>query len=465
MFIKYFTCNHWLWFDRFGDRSRRTEPSRFHGLLLERGLLHEERLLAGLEYEPVGDGDEDARFARTQELMAAGTERIYHGLLRDGDLIGEPDLLERRDGRPSRYGSYSYEPTEIKSAERITDAMRLQLAMYGDLLERVQGARPEFGYILNASGVRIGCQLDEVEELYRRVLGELRELLSGRRPGPRLSSGCRVSPWFSECIALAESTNDITLLYNIKAKTLEQLRELGIRSVEDAADMDPDEVHGRNRDIKLDLLRRAKLQAAALIDRQHVFRRPVSLPESPTEIFFDIESDPLRGVDYLFGFLVRDGSGERYERQLAESPEGEEGMWREFLRWLSGLPGDYAVYHFGTFELVRLNALESRYGGSAGLDTFRSRLVDLNETVKDSVVLPLYFYGIKDIGKYIGFDRQGEIAGGGESVAVYERWLETGDRAALDSIVEYNRDDVVATRELKDWLVRENARFFGPAAD
>ena len=424
MFLKYFTCPHWLWFDRFGDRSRRTETSHFHGLLLERGLLHEERSLEGLEYEPVGGGTEDERFARTLELMAAGVERIYRGLLKDGDMVGEPDLLERRDGgRSSKFGPYHYEPTDIKSAERLTDAMRLQLAFYGDLLGRVQGVRPATGYILNGSGIRIGLELDEVSELYDRVLGELCELLDGCQPEPRLSSGCRVSPWFSECVALAERTNDITLLYNIKTKTLKQLRELGIRTVADAADMDPERIHGLNREIKLDLLRRAKLQAAALIDHEHTFRRMVSLPTAGTEIFFDIESDPLRSVDYLFGFLVRDAQGDRYERQLAESPDGEEAMWREFLTWLEGLPADYAVYHFGTFERVRLAALEGKYGGSVPLNTFFDRMVDLNEVVKDSVVLPLYFYGIKNIGQYIGFDRSGSIAGGGESVAVYERWL------------------------------------------
>ena len=396
--------------------------------------------------------------------MAAGVERIYRGLLKDGDMVGEPDLLERRDGgRSSKFGPYHYEPTDIKSAERLTDAMRLQLAFYGDLLGRVQGVRPATGYILNGSGIRIGLELDEVSELYDRVLGELCELLDGCQPEPRLSSGCRVSPWFSECVALAERTNDITLLYNIKTKTLKQLRELGIRTVADAADMDPERIHGLNREIKLDLLRRAKLQAAALIDHEHTFRRMVSLPTAGTEIFFDIESDPLRSVDYLFGFLVRDAQGDRYERQLAESPDGEEAMWREFLTWLEGLPADYAVYHFGTFERVRLAALEGKYGGSVPLNTFFDRMVDLNEVVKDSVVLPLYFYGIKNIGQYIGFDRSGSIAGGGESVAVYERWLETGDRGALDSIIDYNRDDVVATRELKDWLVRENEKFFGTA--
>ena len=92
------------------------------------------------------------------------------------------------------------------------------------------------------------------------------------------------------------------------------------------------------------------------------------------------------------------------------------------------------------------------------LNVFRDRLVDLNEIVKDAIVLPLYFYSIKDIGKYVGFVREGEIAGGGESVAFYEEWLGGGDRAKLDAIIKYNYEDVVGTRYLKDWLAHEKRR-------
>ncbi|MBU1916285.1 TM0106 family RecB-like putative nuclease, partial [Patescibacteria group bacterium] len=428
MFIKYFSCPHWLWFDRFGDPAKRSQSSRFYELLLERGLLHEDRMLADLKFETVGTGSTEQRFARTQELMTAGVERIYHGILLDENLSGEPDFLERSNDASSKFGDYHYVPMDVKSAERMSEGMRMQLSFYADLLERVQGIRPRFGYILNGSGARIGCELAESRELYERILEEIGNVLAGHLPAPRLSSGCRQSPWFSECVALAEKTHDITLLYNVKSKNLNELRELDVRTVEDAALMEIESIHRLNPELKLKTLRRVQLQAQALVDQTHQFRRSVELPVVDVEIYFDIESDPLRAVDYLFGFLVRVGGQEHYEYQLAESPTGEENMWREFLKWLECLPDDFVVYHFGTFEKARLNILEERYGGSAALDNFHERLIDLNEIVKDKVTLPLYFYGIKDIGRYIGFERSGAISGGGESVAVYERWLETGDR-------------------------------------
>lgn len=458
MFIKYFTCPHWLWFDRFGDPGKRTERSRFHEMLLERGLLHEEKVLNGLKYESVGDGTVRERYDQTLKLMEAGVERIYHGVLLADDMVGEPDLLERNDDTPSDFGSYHYIPIDIKSAERVSEGMRMQLCFYADLLGRIQKTVPKYGYILNGSGMRIGCELSESQELYERIIGEIRVVLSGTLPDPRLSSGCRQSPWFSECVAYAEQKHDITLLYNIKSKTLEKMRSLGVRTVEDAASMDVDELREIDPELKRKTLFRAKIQAESLINNTHYFRKRIDFPESDTEIFFDIESDPLRAHDYLFGFLVRDPEGERYEYQLAESPEQEKQMWDEFLAWIEQLPEEYYVYHFGTFERGRLSALQERHGGSEQLDYFRARMIDLNEVVKKRVTFPLYFYGIKDIGRYIGLERGDAISSGGESVAVYENWLETGDRKYMDEIIEYNKDDVIATRELKDWLLTEYSK-------
>jgi len=456
MFVKYFSCPHWLYFDVYGDPDKRGISTPFSEMLIERGFIHEERIINGLEFEAVGEGSLEERFARTVGLMKRGVERIYHGILMDGDMVGEPDLLERSNDGPSDFGAYHYRATDIKSAERLTDAMRLQLAFYGDLLERVQGARPVEGQILNGSGVRIGFLLDEVDELYPRILGEIRGVLAGKMPEPRVSSGCKQSPWFKECVALAQKSRDLALIYNVRMKDLVRLRELGVRTIDDAARLDIDELRGMEPSFRREKLERIRLQARALIENRHFFREDIILPNARMDVFFDIEGDPLRSFEYLFGFWVRDGYGERYEYQMAESPAEEEKMWREFLGWIAALPEDYAVYHYGTYEKACLNALESKYGGAPALETFRERMIDLNEVVKEAVVFPLLFYGIKDIGNYIGFLRQGGISGGGESVAWFERWLSTKDRAALEEIIKYNRDDVIATRELKDWLVKES---------
>lgn len=454
MFYKYTACPHWLYFDVWGDPKKKAKLSRFSEMLLERGVLHEQKIIEGLPLHSVTGHGNAERYAATIKLMQKGVDRIYHGVLMHGDMIGEPDILEKRTDQGSRFGHYFYVPIDIKNSDRLTDAHRFQLIFYANLLKDVQGVRPDEALVINSSGNRIGFIIAEFESAYNDALTAMRTMLSGVCPAAHLTSGCKQSPWFSECIALAEKEKDIALLYNLKQKAVNLLRSDGICTIDDVVHMDISRTHSRHSELSEKTLTRLYLQAKALTDRQHIFRQPINFGQTSCEIFFDIEGDPLRDVEYLFGFLIRQDGVEKYFSLLAPSPEEEKKLWQEFLLWIDTLPEDALVYHYGVYEPVRLAVLERRYGGSAGLSRFYHMLIDLNEIVKDAVVFPLYFYGLKDIGHYIGYERSKKISGGGESVAYYEEWLDTGDRAKLEAILLYNEDDVRATMALKDWLVR-----------
>lgn len=455
MFYKHYSCPHWVYFDAYGNKKKMAKGTAFSEMLLESGVLHEKEVISGLAYvEPKGRTLE-ARAKDTLRLMKEGVLRIYQGVLLTRDMVGIPDVLERRDDKASDIGPFYYVPVEIKNAERLSDAHKGQLSFYADLLKVVQGRRPDSAEILNASGVRIGFALREFGKEYLEALAEIREAVAGRCPLPHVSSGCKQSPWFGECKALAIKKDDIALLYNVKKRYVLKLRANGVRTVHDAVRINPARLSEAEPGLPRELLERVVLQAHALIEKKHSIRREIILPEAPYEIFFDIEGDPLRQVEYLFGFLVRQGDKEKYITMLAERPEHEVQMWKEFLEWIETLPREYIVYHYGDYERSRLTMLENAYGGSKALHHFADRLVDLNTIVKDSIVFPLFFYGIKDIGEYIGYKRLGKIKGGGESVAFYEDWLMTSKRKKLNDIILYNEDDVVATRFLKDWLAKE----------
>jgi uncharacterized protein len=48
--------------------------------------------------------------------------------------------------------------------------------------------------------------------------------------------------------------------------------------------------------------------------------------------------------------------------------------------------------------------------------------------------------------------RSGDITDGGSSIVEFERWIESGDQAILDSLESYNRDDCESTHLLHSWL-------------
>lgn len=139
---------------------------------------------------------------------------------------------------------------------------------------------------------------------------------------------------------------------------------------------------------------------------------------------------------------------------LAETPGNEKEMWGQFLQWLKAENfSDYKVYHYHHYERSKLKALAQKYGGSVWLDGFSENLVDLSKKLTDSFIFPVYFYSIKDIAKYLDFKWQHAKAGGAQSISWYEEWLESGDRSILQSIIDYNEDDVRATEFLHNWLI------------
>ncbi len=93
------------------------------------------------------------------------------------------------------------------------------------------------------------------------------------------------------------------------------------------------------------------------------------------------------------------------------------------------------------------------------LDENHSPLFDMNKFVKDNIVLPLKGYGLKDVCKHKGLvDFQWEDEGSGSQWSVVQFNLfqaETNRDKKEDlksSVFGYNRDDVIATYRLEQWL-------------
>ena len=462
-FYFFLNCPHWPYYERFASeeekRSRR-EPSSSEIARQENGLAHEKdvvtKLFAGTTvHEIPTTTDAEVDCANTVEHMRHGVPLIYQGTLTDGDWTGRPDLLERRDDGESIFGHWYYVPVDVKSTHHLEKYQKLQLVFYATLLERIQKHFPAEPAIINSDGLRMPFAASEFISEFESIVVELERIRAGEKPDPVLRKSCfDTGVWGTLCQRFAESTNDIALLYNVDIGKLRTLRSLGIRTIDDAAEMDPQMLDGAAKGLRLHGLEVMKRQAQALKTKSVIIREPVHFPENGLEIHFDIESDPPNDVDYLYGFLLRGPSGDTYKSFVAKRLEDEKMMWKEFLAWLETLPSEYTVYHFAPYEVTRLSVLEDRYGGSAWLDLFRSHMIDLKEIVTHSITFPLYFYGLKYVAPFLGFSWRSNVKGGSQSVDVFETYLETRDEALLDSILLYNEDDVRATAFLKDWLAK-----------
>jgi predicted RecB family nuclease len=465
-FYKYLTCPHWPWFERYAnaeEKKLKRELTPAEERRLDDGFLHERdvmrELTAGKEVKQLSEtGDPSVLFQATLAAMQSGASTIYQGTLVDGDWHGRPDLLVREEGA-SKLGNWHYVPLDIKASHELKPAHRLQLAFYCFLLQRIQGVFPKKAGIINRDKEEHWIDPSGVVEDFESVLAELERIRAGEKPPLVLRKACQdTSPWGKACQLQAESANDIALLYNVDVRKLAALRDFGIRTVADAAELSIESLAGAAPGLTAHGLEMIRLQARSLQNKTVFIKEPVSFPESAFEIYFDIESDAPNDMDYLYGFLIRDSreggkdASVYYEKFVADKPEDEGEMWRAFLEWLPTLPVDYVVYHYAPYEPARLRILETRYGGSEWLEKFRSRFIDLKPIAGKNITFPLYFYGLKYICKSLGFSWTGELQSGGASIDWYERWCEVGDRNILNQIIQYNEDDVRATLFLKDWL-------------
>ena len=324
-FFYYLKCPNWVRRDVVHGKNLDQLEAR----LIDDGLLPEvmkKLLLVRGEYVTVEDEDVDDAFRRTLDFMRQGARAIYGGVLVDGHWVGRPDVLERVEGK-SDLGGYYYVAVDIKRVSDprgISDGHRMQGAFYADLLLRVQGVKPTSGYVMTPNGVVMRYDLESFAADYHLTLNDIEHILDGDLPLHVLTSGCKSSPYFSVCVDETESCDDLSLLNRVQVEEIEELNRAGVKTVMELATGDVAALSRKLIEMTDDRLLFLHRQARALKERVHDVVEPVELPSSNVELYFDIESDPVRDLDYLFGVLkverTKDGSvTDTFHAFLAES--------------------------------------------------------------------------------------------------------------------------------------------------
>ena len=154
----FLNCRHLTGLDLSVARGARKRPhfdDPLVELLFDRGLAHEKAYVDALAAEGRSIADlrdhrtsREDTIARTVQAMRDGADAIVQGALGDDHWFGYPDVLLRRDDRPSRLGPWSYEVVDTKLARSTRAGMVLQLCLYTELLGAAQGAVPERFFIV-----------------------------------------------------------------------------------------------------------------------------------------------------------------------------------------------------------------------------------------------------------------------------------------------------------------------------
>ena len=178
---------------------------------------------------------------------------------------------------------------------------------------------------------------------------------------------------------------------------------------------------------------------------------------------FDLEGDPLwtpsRELTFLFGLLLADGDGWRYEPVWAHSPDDERRAFQRVIDLITARLEAYPdmhVYHYSPAEPGALQRLMADHATrELEVDDLLRRkvMVDLLTVVRQAMRVGVESYSLKRIEHLAGFRREAEMGSGADAVLGYERWVASRDDAELDAIARYNDEDCRATLALRDWLV------------
>lgn len=452
-------CDRQVYLNYNGDPDQRGEMSRYQAWLVKRGVDFESQVVSTFHVSQptIPAEDLDAGAALTLDLMREGVDLIYQGVLKIGDMVGIPDLMERVPGA-SKLGDHYYRPMDIKGSSKSQSGHRLQVMAYIALLESIQGVRPDGGLLLH-----IPVQDRDTEQqmfhqehvefdpaLYGAERAHVVRLAGGDEPRPFISSTCDMCAWQEVCRPIAEAAHDVSLISGLKRIVWEALHAQDLGTLEALANAQPDQLvllKGVGEKTAVAMIHHAR----ALVRETHIpLKPPPRMPTAPA-IFFDIESVPSEDLYYLMGMLIRTDGNTRFSYDLAEAHEDEPRMWASFLTRIEAASGP--VYHYGYYERTSVKKLAERYGDEARTNRLLDRMIDLEKLLKESAALPLPGYSLKQVAPWLGFSWNTDTHAGDDSMLEYLAWLEDGERSHLDGILAYNEADCRATAVVLDWLI------------
>ena len=444
-------------------------------LVQRRGLEHEARFLQRLRdqgrnvVEIPDEAELMTRVAATERAMRAGADVIFQAALARGKWHGFADFLLRVE-QPSALGGWCYEIADTKLASHAKASHAIQLGLYADLVEAIQGVPPPALRVMLGNAGELVLHPRDVVHYTRHATRRLEDFLDGKRQPtePEPCCYCTVCDWGDRCEEEWEAQDHLSLVANIRKSQQRKLRAAGVETLTALAQSLPDlAVPGMAADSLTKLRAQASLQlqtrttgAKAHELLQSDSTRGFARLPSPDagDIYFDMEGDPLfpgDGLEYLFGAVAASAFVTFWAHDHAQ----EKGAFQAFIDWvvehLRARPGAY-IYHYNHYEPTALKRLAMRHGTrEAELDRLlrERRFVDLYAVVREGLRIGEPGYSLKNVERFFREAREGDVGTAADSIVAYEEFCETGDDGILHSIASYNEIDCRSTAELHAWLL------------
>jgi predicted RecB family nuclease len=392
------------------------------------------------------------RGAVTTETLKNGSSILVDVTLEDEALSLRFDGLKKADGA-SKLGSHHYLPVLHVLGDKVGSRQKLLLAMFGIVLDRVQGLRPATGLVVRGTEGRLGkVRLDL--KLYRQagqVLDEVKRLQAGGSPQTlALNRHCQLCEFRQRCREEAVKADDISLLETVGEKELRKLNRKGLFTLTQlSCTFRPRRKGKRTKRTSNNFY--PALHALAIREKKvHVYGTP-DIPRKPVQVFLDGEGSEDGRFAYLLGVFVVEGDSHRMHSFWADAPDQEVRAFDAFLDLLDGRE-DFTLFHYGRYERRLLKRMRRVVERTKLVDALLAKAVNVLSVIHACVYFPTFSNGLKDIGRYLGCTWTDENASGLQSLVWRARWEQCRDQGWKDKLLAYNAEDCVALKKVTEFV-------------
>lgn len=349
-------------------------------------------------------------------------------------------------GKQMRHNRYM--PIRFTPSEKITKHHRLQLAFDAFVLGKASGQVPNCGKIIHGErkrtlSIKLNGLIGEVESL----VAKMRVVLaSGTPPDLVLIGHCSECEFETRCRSNAVQNDNLSLLGGISSTEIQKLRRRGIFTVTQLSyTFRPRKKSKRslNRQVRY----HHSLKALAIREKRIFVTGAWQQDEEQTPVYLDVEGIPDRNFYYLIGIRFLGGTSPVQRSFWANDADGEEAIWREFLRAIGDIRNPQLIY-YGSYESVFLRNMKSRYGDAGQKKIAIDRLIEngcnILSIIYGNIYFPTYTNGLKDIASFLGFQWSTPAPSGQRSLLLRHTWEVSGDAHSKQELVAYNADDCEA---------------------
>ena len=422
----------------------------------------------------ISRGDTNDAAAQTVEAMKRGVDIIYQARLELKSWNGWADFLIKKDDKASNFGNWSYEVMDTKLSKETRAGAILQISLYSEMLEQLQGCIPEYMYIKNPSG-KHDYRVDDFAAYYRLMKKKLLHAIDNPvETYPDPVPHCDICKWLRVCDKRRRDDDHLTFIAGMGNTQIKEVNKWGVTTLESMAGLTTPLVHKPERGNAQTfekLSHQARMQHRSRVIDQFVFEiLPLQeglgfylLPEpSEHDIFFDFEGDPYvgnTGLEYLFGWYHRDDYYDLWAHTDAEELKALEKFMDTVMNiWKRD--EKMHIYHFGAYEQSALKRLVGKYATREDeLDRLLRAgvFVNLHTITRNAIIAGIESYSLKELEKLHGYLRIRDLRLVAQKKVFYEGLLESGyvdtiDEETIEVVRDYNKDDCISTKYLRDWL-------------